>query len=56
MESFTNKTDWGITIEKERDFWSKNLLNILIPVPTKCIICNKGKINLIKKDNIINPY
>ena len=56
MELFSNKTDWGITIEKERDFWSKYLLNILIPVPTNCKICNKGKINLRKKDSIINPY
>ena len=56
MESQNNKTEWGITVEQEREIWSKEILNILIPLPKHCNCCNKGLINLRKNNSINNPY
>ena len=56
MESPNNIKNWGISIEQERKFWDKYLINILIPVPKNCKYCEKGIIYLRKKDSLINPY
>ena len=56
MKNKTNKTEWGISIEQERDIWNKEILNILIPIPKICKYRNKGLINLPNNSSIINPY
>ena len=56
MEISTNKTNWGITIENERKFWDKNLINIFINPPKKCKYCNRGFIYLRNNNSLINPY
>ena len=56
MESPYNIKNWGISIEKERKFWDKYLINILISVPKNCKYCEKCIIYLRKKDSFINPY
>ena len=45
----------GISIEAERDIWNKKLINILIPLLSKCRYCNKGVLYLRNNHNIINP-
>ena len=52
MES--NKTEWGINIFQERDYWKKNLINLYISVPEKCSFCDKGFINLRENQSLIN--
>ena len=36
MESPNNIKNWGISIEQEREFLDKSLINILIPIPKNC--------------------
>ena len=52
MES--NNNTWHISIDKERDIWTKVLLNKFINFPDKCFKYQKGNISLINKENLIN--
>ena len=56
MEIQNNKTEWGISFEEERDIWSKEILNVLIPAPKVCTFCKKEIINLRKNNSINNFY
>ena len=53
MESNTNT--WHISIDKERDIWTKELINKFINVPNHCHKWKKGNISLINKKNVIKP-
>ena len=46
----------GLDLVAERDFWTTNILHILIPIPKQCNNCNKDLINLCKNNSINNPY
>ena len=56
MENSNNKTNWGITIENERNFWDSYLINLFINPPKRCKYCNQGLIYLRKNNSMINPY
>ena len=49
-----NHKNWNIQTRTERDIWGNELLNNLIPVPTKCNTCQKGIFVLQNKNNLIN--
>ena len=47
---------WPISIEKERECWSKQLIPLFINTPEICHHHQKGIINLRKNESINNPY
>jgi len=50
--NFNNITD--INIDKERIFWHKFVLMIIITVPITCPLCFKGSVNLQNNPTINN--
>ena len=55
MENNKANNCCGINLEKERDFWHKNVLNKFINVPKKCTFCNKILMNIINNNTLNNP-
>lgn len=53
MESNTNTQH--ISIDKERDIRTKEIIKAFVMVPNQCDKCGTSKISLINKENLINP-
>jgi transposase-like protein len=56
MENSKHIKNWGISLDDERKFWDKYLLNNLIEIPEKCKYCDIGVIKLRNNNSLVNPY
>lgn len=56
MKSLNNSRNWPISIIKEREFWAKYLIKVFINIQDICRKYNKGYINFINNEFLVNPY
>ena len=50
------KNKYNISIESEREYWLKNILNDWIKYNTKCSNCKKYSLKLKKIKSVANPF
>ena len=50
------KNKYHITLEKEKDYWDKYIINKLIEINNKCSNCNLDTLTIIKGKTNTNPF
>jgi len=56
MNQYRKKSKYHMSIDVEREFWTKKVLNIWIKLDDKCTSCNQISLKLKKINSIANPY